>query len=162
MSFTEANTVESLIVDLLCGPQQRPASTLGDISPPYVTTGRSRRGNGWHYIDPSFLPRQPQDVFVESYVRAALIRLNPAIAALTRSSPATRSGCATLRTAASAAASAFSSFGSSHTLTCGCRTASSASARARSSPQASASATASSPASRPFAVGSLSARAMRT
>ena len=82
MVFTEANTVESLIVDLLCGPQPaigrlRARRSRRRTSP----LGRSQRGTGWHYVAPAFLPRQPQDVFVDSYVREALIRLNPAIAA---------------------------------------------------------------------------------
>jgi hypothetical protein len=33
---------------------------------------------GWHFVPPGAVPRQPQDVFVEAYVREALIRLNPA------------------------------------------------------------------------------------
>ena len=53
---------------------------MRDEQAPYVTVGRSQRGTGWHYVAPAFLPRQPQDVFVNSYVREALIRLNPAIA----------------------------------------------------------------------------------
>ena len=81
MHFTESNTVESLIVDLLCGPQPAVSRAVRDEQAPYVTAGRSQRGAGWHYVAPAFLPRQPQDVFVESYVREALIRLNPAIAA---------------------------------------------------------------------------------
>ena len=47
---------------------------------PYVTPGLARRGAGWHFVPASALPRQPQDVFVEKYVREALIRLNPDIA----------------------------------------------------------------------------------
>ena len=78
--FTESNTVESLIVDLLCGPQPPVGRVVRDEQAPYVTVGRSKRGTGWHYVAPAFLPRQPQDVFVDSYVREALIRLNPAIA----------------------------------------------------------------------------------
>ncbi len=67
-----------MIVDLLCGPQPAVAPLrCATSTPPYVTAGRSQRGVGWHYIAPAYLPRQPQDVFVESYVREALIRLNP-------------------------------------------------------------------------------------
>ena len=80
MTFTESNTVESLIVDLLCGPQPAVGRFVRDEQAPYVTVGRSQRGAGWHYVAPAFLPRQPQDVFVDFYVREALIRLNPAIA----------------------------------------------------------------------------------
>lgn len=79
--FNEANTVENFVRDLLCG---RPAQTRGDMaegSQPYVTPGRGSRGTGWHFVPAVALPRQPQDVFVEKYVREALIRLNPAIEA---------------------------------------------------------------------------------
>lgn len=55
--FNEANTVEAYLRDLL-----------------------SQR-HGWTYRPPSALPRQEQDVLVEGWVRDALIRLNPAIAA---------------------------------------------------------------------------------
>lgn len=37
-------------------------------------------GQGWSFVGPRDLPRQPQEVMVESYVREALIRLNPDIA----------------------------------------------------------------------------------
>ncbi len=83
MPFTESNTVESMVVDVLCGkqPAGRVANFgLGEPRAPYLTTGRNSRGNGWHYVAPVDLPRQPQEVFVEQYVREALIRLNPAIA----------------------------------------------------------------------------------
>jgi hypothetical protein len=36
---------------------------------------------GWQPAAAADLPRQPREVFVEAYVRAALIRLNPEIAA---------------------------------------------------------------------------------
>lgn len=78
--FNEANTVEEFIRDLLSGPQT-PARRLGEVRTPYVVAGRSRLGIGWYYVPPDILPRRPQDVFVEEYVREALIRLNPAIAA---------------------------------------------------------------------------------
>jgi len=90
MTFTESNTVESMFIDLLCGPQSagRVAnfpkvgnSGIGEPRAPYLTTGRNSRGNGWHYVAPADLPRQPQEVCVEQHVRAALIRLNPSIAA---------------------------------------------------------------------------------
>ncbi|MCB0201151.1 MAG: HsdR family type I site-specific deoxyribonuclease, partial [Anaerolineae bacterium] len=88
--FTESNTVESMVVDLLCGTQ--PAGRVANfpkvgnsgIAEPratYLTTGRDSRGTGWHYVAPADLPRQPQEVFVEQHVREALIRLNPSIEA---------------------------------------------------------------------------------
>ncbi len=36
--------------------------------------------NGWKYIKAEDLPRQYSDVMVESFVKEALIRLNPEIA----------------------------------------------------------------------------------
>jgi type I restriction enzyme R subunit len=81
LHFTESNTVESMMVDLLSGSQPPVGRAAREVAASYLTTGRNRRGNGWHYVAPAFLPRQPQDVFVESYVHEALIHLNPAIAA---------------------------------------------------------------------------------
>src|SRR5262245_42577757 len=55
MSFNESNTVEAFVRDLLTEV-------------------------GWTFVDAATLPRQPQEVLVESYVRDALIRMNPTIA----------------------------------------------------------------------------------
>jgi len=76
-SFTESNTVEALVRDLLCG---------GITHHTAVGTGLALRagrlsGTGWHYIGPKDLPRQTHEVFVEPWVRDALVRLNPEIAA---------------------------------------------------------------------------------
>ena len=77
MSFTESNTVEAFIRDVLCGRI---------IHHTAVGPGRARRhgllsGLGWHFIGPQYLPRQAHEILVEDYVREALIRLNPDIAA---------------------------------------------------------------------------------
>ncbi len=77
MTFTEANTVENLVRDLLCG---------GVTQHTAVGPGLARRqgkvsGLGWHYLAPAHVPRQPQDVFVEAWLRDALLHLNPEIAA---------------------------------------------------------------------------------
>jgi len=76
MSFNEANTVEAFIRDLLAG----------EVEPAQVSPGTARQGGrasglGWHYIRPGDLPREPQEALVEPFVREALIRLNPEIAA---------------------------------------------------------------------------------
>ena len=55
MTFNESNTVEAFIRD-----------RLHDL--------------GWDFIDHATLPRQPQEVLIESHLRDALIRLNPTIA----------------------------------------------------------------------------------
>ncbi len=73
--FTEASTVENLVRDLLCG---------GITHHTAVGHGLARRagkisGLGWHFLAASNVPRQPQEVFVEPWVREALIRLNPEI-----------------------------------------------------------------------------------
>ncbi len=81
MTFTEFNTVESIVRDLLCGKQPPPKGGFAQAAEPFVTAGRTGKGAGWQFIPAIALPRQPQDVFVERYVREALVRLNPSIAA---------------------------------------------------------------------------------
>lgn len=56
MTFNESNTVEQMILDAC-------------------------QGLGWQFVPGPQLPRQAADVFVESQLRDALIRLNPEIAA---------------------------------------------------------------------------------
>jgi len=78
VSFTEASTVENLIRDLLCG---------GVTHHTAVGAGLARKsgklvGLGWHYLAPTNIPRQPHEVLVEDWIREALIRLNPEIAAV--------------------------------------------------------------------------------
>lgn len=77
MTFTESNTVEALVRDILCG---------GITHHTAVGPGLARRqgaicGLGWHFLGPQYLPRQTHEVLVEDHVREALIRLNPEIAA---------------------------------------------------------------------------------
>jgi type I restriction enzyme R subunit len=77
MTFSEANTVEAFIRDLLCG---------GITHYTAVGPGLGRRygevsGVGWHYLASKDLPRRPNDVLVEAHLREALERLNPSIAA---------------------------------------------------------------------------------
>lgn len=78
--FTEQSTVENYIRDILCGAQPAPRLGIAEEPTPYLTPGRGTRGAGWQYVPPAALPRQPTDVFVEPYIREALIRLNPSIA----------------------------------------------------------------------------------
>ena len=75
MTFNEANTVEAFIRDRLAGE-------VGSAALPSRLAGQSGRvsGIGWHYVRAADLPRQPQDVLVETYLRKALMRLNPDIA----------------------------------------------------------------------------------
>jgi type I restriction enzyme R subunit len=61
MSFTESNTVEQMILD--------------------AVSARESAGSPWAYMQGAELPRQLGDVMVEPWLREALIRLNPEIAA---------------------------------------------------------------------------------
>ncbi len=79
MSFTESNTVEAYLYDLLSGPAKSVPTNV--VEEHQATYGRSHNGLGWRRIASTDLPRQPQEVLVESWIRAALIRLNPEIAA---------------------------------------------------------------------------------
>ncbi len=77
MSFTEASTVENLVRDLLCGAVTHHTA---------VGAGLARRsgklaGLGWHYLAPANIPRLAHEVLVEEWIRDALLRLNPEIAA---------------------------------------------------------------------------------
>lgn len=76
-TFNEANTVEAFLRNLLCGNATANAPPQFGFS----RKGRKLGGLGWHYLPPQQLPRQPQEVFIESFARDALIRLNPEIAA---------------------------------------------------------------------------------
>ena len=75
--FNEENTVEELVRDLMCGTQ----FSIRMVAEPQQSykIGRSSNGTGWQYVPASALPRKLQDTFIESYVREALIRLNPTI-----------------------------------------------------------------------------------
>ncbi len=77
--FNESNTVEAYVRDLLAGPiKATPANAAQEPLPSY---GPSPKGIGWRYAAPSEVPRQIQEVLVEPWLRDALIRLNPEIAA---------------------------------------------------------------------------------
>jgi type I restriction enzyme R subunit len=76
MTFNEANTVEAFLRDQLGGTTAHTAA-----SPGFARKNGKLLGVGWHYLLPQHLPRQRQEVFVESFVRDTLIRLNPEIAA---------------------------------------------------------------------------------
>lgn len=79
MSFTESNTVEAYVRDLLAGPIK---AVLGNTAlEPQAIYGPSPKGIGWRYAAPSEVPRQIQEVLAEPWLRDALIRLNPEIAA---------------------------------------------------------------------------------
>jgi len=72
--FNESNTVEQMVLDILC--RKVPAHKTADPAKPYGT-----KAPEWQYMPPDQLGRDYSDVFVESMVRDALIRLNPEIKA---------------------------------------------------------------------------------
>jgi type I restriction enzyme R subunit len=76
--FTEASTVESLIRDILCGGVTHHTA----VGPGLARRSGKIAGLGWHYLPASNVPRLPHEVLAESWVRDALIRLNPEIAAV--------------------------------------------------------------------------------
>ena len=85
--FNESNTVEAYLHDLLSGPAKQAAANV--VQQPEAIYGRAhkgpstslRTGLGWRRVESRDIPRQPQEVLVEQWVREALIRLNPEIAA---------------------------------------------------------------------------------
>jgi type I restriction enzyme, R subunit len=79
MAFTESNTVEAYVRDLLAGSVKTvPANVAQE---PQASYGTKLKGIGWRYAAPAQVPRQIQEVLVELWLRDALIRLNPEIAA---------------------------------------------------------------------------------
>ena len=79
MAFTESNTVEAYVRDLLAGPSK--AVPVNVAQEPKAIYGTNPKGIGWRYAAPAQVPRQIQEVLVESWLRDALIRLNPEMAA---------------------------------------------------------------------------------
>jgi len=79
MSFTESNTVEAYVRDLLAGPIK--AAPTNTVQEPHASYGPGSKGIGWRYAAPAYVPRQIQEVLVEPWLRDALIHLNPEISA---------------------------------------------------------------------------------
>ena len=77
MAFTESNTVEALVRDILCGGVTHHTA----VGPGLARRHGALSGLGWHYLAPQHLARLAHEVLVEDHVREALIRLNPEIAA---------------------------------------------------------------------------------
>ena len=84
MNFNESNTVEQMILDAL-SPRTRGhggVKLLHEDPPGWGSSlGGELRPAKWEYAPALEVPRKPGDVMVESWVRLALIRLNPEIAA---------------------------------------------------------------------------------
>jgi hypothetical protein len=81
--FTESNTVEQMILDAATKLGDQPASRMREDAPLYrgESLGDELRPARWTYAPHTDIPRQPRDVMVEPWLREALIRLNPDIAA---------------------------------------------------------------------------------
>ena len=77
MTFTESNTVEALVRDILCGGVTHHTA----VGPGLARRHGALSGLGWHYLGAQQLPRQAHEILVEDHVREALIRLNPEITA---------------------------------------------------------------------------------
>lgn len=77
MTFTESNTIEAYIRDLLCGGVTHHTT----VGAGFARQSGRLSGQGWHYLSAANIPRQSHEVFVEPFVRESLARLNPEIAA---------------------------------------------------------------------------------
>ena len=81
MSFNEANTVEQMILVTVGNrPGTRPSLAIGE-GMPGASFGGKLKPTRWSYVPWAEVPRQPTEVLVESWLRQALIRINPEIAA---------------------------------------------------------------------------------
>ena len=71
MTFTEANTVEQMILDAVTGPAGGRPRRLRDESQRYAgdSLGDELRPTRWEYVPAAQLPRQPGEVMVEAWVR---------------------------------------------------------------------------------------------
>jgi type I restriction enzyme R subunit len=78
MTFTESNTVEAYVRDVLAGPATAILANTAHES--LANYGAGPKGIGWRYVAPAGVPRQIQEVLMEPWLRDAQIRLNPEIA----------------------------------------------------------------------------------
>ena len=76
MTFTESNTVEAFVCNVLCGGVTHHTT----VGPGLARRRGALSGLGWHYLGPQQLPRQAHEVLVEDHLREALIHLNREIA----------------------------------------------------------------------------------
>ncbi len=82
MTFTESSTVEQMILDTVTRQRRSERQVVRENPPGW---GRSLGGDirpaRWEYVPAADVPRQWGDVMVETWLREALINLNPEIAA---------------------------------------------------------------------------------
>ena len=81
MSFNESNTVEQMILDAVENLGCTSSAVPMHDKPPGASLGEDLHPATWHYVPGIQVPRQPGDVMVESWLREALVKLNPEIAA---------------------------------------------------------------------------------
>jgi type I restriction enzyme R subunit len=77
VTFNEASTVEALLADVLTGGIAHHTA----VGPGLARKGGQLAGAGWHFLPAKEIPRQPHETLVEPWLREALVRLNPEIAA---------------------------------------------------------------------------------
>jgi hypothetical protein len=71
-----------MILDAATKPASGRMSVVREAGPDWGDSlGRELRQARWEYVPPALVPHQPGDVMVEPWLREALIRLNPEIAA---------------------------------------------------------------------------------
>jgi len=83
MTFNESNTVEQMILDAVAKIGGLGQKNLRENSPPGWgdSLGGEFKPAHWGYLPAAQVPRQSGDVMVEPWLREALLRLNPGIAA---------------------------------------------------------------------------------
>lgn len=80
--FTESSTVEQMILDAVAPGGTGAGLANREPLPGWSgSLGADLRPAHWQYVPATALPRQPGEVMVEPWVREALMRLNPEIAA---------------------------------------------------------------------------------
>ncbi len=80
--FTESNTVEQMILDAVGRRDKTGPLFIGEDTQTYgESIGSELRPTRWDYVPGPQLPRNSADVMVMPWLREALIRLNPEIAA---------------------------------------------------------------------------------
>lgn len=83
MTFNEATTVERMVLDTVTRPRPgREPPAVRETPPGWAgSLGLDLRPARWEFVPPCDLPRRLGDVMVESWLRDALVCLNPEIAA---------------------------------------------------------------------------------
>src|SRR4051794_29662226 len=81
MSFNESNTVEQMILDAPAKGGGAESAVVREEPTAGGSHGGEFQPARWDYVCGPQLSRQPGEVMVEAWLREALLRLNPEIAA---------------------------------------------------------------------------------